>query len=66
MSPISQLEELTPCKHYKNNQDRIDYLENNLIPSLKQYHEKCGKTKKPLVIRRIEILSMVLDKLLCL
>ena len=66
MSPAAMLDELTPHKHYRNNQDRIDYLENILIPSLKQYHERCGKNKKPVVSRKIDTLSKVLDRLLCL
>lgn len=66
MSPIEILDFETPCKHYRNNQERIDYLENILIPSLKQYHTRCGRTKKSLVMKKIDRLGVVLDKLLCL
>jgi hypothetical protein len=67
MSPIALLEELTPCKHYHTVDERIDYLEKILIPSLQQYHhEKCPKAKKLSVMARIDLLFTVLDKLTCL
>lgn len=66
MSPTEMLENETPNKHYRNNQERIAYLEDILIPSLKQYYTRCGKTKKSLVMKKIDTLSLVLDRLLCL